>query len=279
MAIITLSDALIGKGLGRAGTLLRDRTLCGLCLKIGRRHHSFIVATSAGGKQIRVTLGRWPLITVDEARELALPILRRCRAGEYVVAPVRTQLPTLRQVLAEYSKAKKVKASSVARYQSVLKTHFAEWFDRSVSAMKDSSFGDHCHRFAQTKGAALVDLGRGIIGSILRFLVAVHGLDISNPFVRLGAAGLMPNRPQPRDRKLTECGLPAWFKAVDFLPEIQCDYLRLMLLTGLRKNEGSGLRRQDIDLIEGIVLIPDTKRNKPHSLPITDQMRSGAVNN
>jgi hypothetical protein len=50
------------------------------------------------GRQIRVTPGRWPLITVDEARELALPMLRQCRSGEYIAIPNRAQLPTLRQV-------------------------------------------------------------------------------------------------------------------------------------------------------------------------------------
>lgn len=273
MGIVTLSDALIRKGLGKTGTVLRDRTLCGLCLRIGARTSTFVVATSVAGRQVRVTLGRWPLITVDEARELALPILRQCRSGEYTAAPVRVQLPTLREALSEYAQAKKVKASSLTRYESMLRTHFAEWFDRPVSALKDSAFGDHCHRFAQTKGAALVDLGRGIIGSILRFLNAVHGVEIASPFVRLGAAGLMPDRPQPRARKLNEIGLPTWFGVVDSLPQTQGDYLRLMLLTGLRKNEGSGIHRRDVDLEANLLLIPETKGKKPHTLPITEHMR------
>ncbi|REG60077.1 integrase [Paraburkholderia sp. BL6669N2] len=273
MAIVTLSDALIRKGLGKTGTTVRDRTLCGLCLRIGSRTKTFIVATSVGGRQIRVTLGRWPLVTVDEARELALPILRRCRSGEYIVVPVRAQLPTLRQVLPEYAKAKKVKSSSLARYESVLKNHFADWFDRPVSALKEPAFGDHCYAFAQTKGAAIVDLGRGIVGSIIKFLFAVHGLSIENPFFRLSAAGLMPDRPQPRARNLSECDLLAWWNGVDGLPEKQGDYLRLIALTGLRKNEGRAVRRCDVDFVGGVVVIPETKGKKPHSLPITMQMR------
>ena len=188
------------------------------------------------------------------------------------MARVRARLPTLRDALVEYAKAKKLKASSLVRYESVLKTHFADWLDRPVSALKDSAFADHCHQFKQTKGAALVDLGRGIIGSILRFIGAVHGMDIPSPFVRLTAAGLMPGRPQPRARTLNESGLPAWLKAVDVLPETQRDYLRLILLTGLRKNEARAIRRQDVDLAECVILIPETKGKKPHSLPITDHM-------
>ncbi len=259
--------------MGKTGTVLRDRVLCGLCIRIGSRTQTFCVATSVRGQQVRVTLGRWPLICVDQAREMALPILRRCRAGEYSAARVRLRLPTLREALVEYGAAKKVKASSLSRYESVLKTHFLDWLDRPVSAMKESGFGDHCHRFAQSKGAALVDLGRGIIGSILRFLNAVHEVVIPNPFVRLGAAGLLPDRPQPRARRLDEAGLPEWLAALDALATLQADYLRLMLLTGLRKNEGTGIRRQDVDLDKLILSIPDTKGGRPHSLPITESIR------
>jgi integrase len=273
MAIVTLSDALIRKGPGKVGTTVRDRTLCGLCLRIGTRTNTFVIATSVAGQQIRVTLGRWPLITVDEARELALPILRRCRSGEYIVVPVRAQLPTLRQVLPEYAKAKKVKSSSLARYESVLKTHFADWFDRPVSALKEPAFGDHCYAFAQTKGAAIVDLGRGIVGSIIKFLFAVHSVSIENPFLRLSAAGLMPDRPQPRARNLAESDLPAWWKAVDCLPEKHGDYLRLIALTGLRKNEARAVRCRDVDFVVGVLTIPETKGKRPQTLPVTAQMR------
>jgi integrase len=272
MAIVTLSDGLLAKGAGKPGAVLRDKVLCGLCLRVGKRTQTFCVATSVRGRQVRVTLGRWPLVTVAQARELALPILRQCRAGDYVKS-ARVQLPTLRQALDEYARAKKVKPSSLARYESVLKTHFGEWIDRSVSELRDSAFANHCHQFAQSKGAALVDLGRGIVGSILKFLSAVYGADIPSPFVRLGAAGLMPARPEARVRKLSESQVAVWQKAVDSLPELQRDYLRLMLLTGLRKNEGSGIRRRDVDLVGDVLSIPETKGKKPHTLPITDQMR------
>lgn len=273
MAIVTLSDALLSKRAAHAGAVLRDKVLCGLCLRVGKRTQTFCVATSVRGRQVRVTLGRWPLITVAQARELALPILRKCRAGEYSVTTAKVQLPTLREALGEYAKAKKVKASSFARYESFLKTHFLEWLDRPVSALGDAAFGEHCQKFAQSKGAALVDLGRGVIGSITRYLGAVYGVAIESPFARLGAAGLLPGRPDARARKLSEGDLPAWHKSVTTLPELQRDYLRLMLLTGLRKNEGTGIKRKDVDLLAGVLTIPETKGKKPHTLPITEPMR------
>lgn len=272
MAIITLSDRLLAKGAGKPGTILRDKVLCGLCLRVGKRTQTFCVATSVCGRQVRVTLGRWPLVTVSQARELALPILRQCRSGDFV-KPSRIQLPTVRQTLDDYGTARKVKASSLKRYKSILTTHFAEWLDKPVSALSSAAFRQHCHEFAQAKGAALVDLGRGIVGSLLKYVGAVHNVDIQSPFAKLGAAGLMPARPAARARKLDENRLPEWAESVDALPEAQRDYLRLMMLSGLRRNEGTGMRRRDVDLEKNELTIPDTKNGKPHSLPITGAMR------
>ncbi|MFG7003154.1 tyrosine-type recombinase/integrase, partial [Burkholderia pseudomallei] len=67
--------------------------------------------------------------------------------------------------------------------------------------------------------------------------------------------------------------MKGWLAAVDSLADLQRDYLRLLLLTGLRKNEGSAIRRSDVDLAGGTLLIPDTKSKKPHCLPITPLMR------
>ncbi|WP_422649573.1 tyrosine-type recombinase/integrase [Cupriavidus sp. H18C1] len=196
-----------------------------------------------------------------------------CRAGEIPVRPSVASLPNLSEALTAYATAKKIRPSSHARYQSVLKTHFQDWLEQPVSALKGAAFAEHCHAFVQKNGAAIVELGRGLIGSLLRYLHAVHGLEVPNPFLKLGAAGLLPSRAQPRTRKLREADLPAWSAAVDKLPELQRDYLRLVFLTGLRKNECGAILRDHVDLEGGVLLIPNTKGGKPHTLPITMPMR------
>lgn len=274
MAIITLSDTLLQRLTARDGRILRDRALCGLCLKAGKRSRTFLVATSCNGQQVRITLGRWPLISVEEARTLAAPILRSCRAGEAPAKPRRRQLPTIRDSLPAYAKAKGIKPSSLNRYQSLMRTHFAVWLEQPVTALKAPAFREHCHQFAQTKGAALVEVGRGLIGALIKYLNAVHGLDIETPFDKLAAAGLMPDRAQPRTRKLQEESLPRWRKAVDTLPEKQRDFLLLVAYTGLRRNECADMTCRQVDFEHGQILVPETKTGRPHSLPITHRLRN-----
>jgi hypothetical protein len=68
------------------------------------RKRSFKVATCVEGKQFRMVLGYWPLMSVDEARALAADVLRECRAGRTPsrVKVVPVVLPTLSLALMDY---------------------------------------------------------------------------------------------------------------------------------------------------------------------------------
>jgi integrase len=273
MSIVTLSDTLLQRLTPKPGQILRDRLLCGFCIKIGKRSHSFLVATSVGGKQTRIYLGRWPLLSVDEARELALPILRSCRSGQLPAKVVRGKLPTLWEALPAYAKAKGIKASSLKRYQSMVRTHFADWKDSSVIALGEVAFAEHCQQFAQSKGNAIVDVGRGLISAMIKYLNAIYGLTLISPFDKLAAAGLMPEHAQPRSRKLQETDLPGWYRAVVTLPEKQRDYLMLIAFTGLRRDECKNIRCEHVDFDSELLHIPDTKNGDAHSLAITPRIK------
>ena len=158
------------------GRLLRDRVLCGFCVRMNARRRTFKVATSVAGQQFRLTLGYWPLMSVEEARSRALEVLRECRAGRRPAKPVAMVLPTLREALQVYCQTKGIKASSQKRYDSIFRTHFGDWLDGSVVDLGGQGFAEHCHAFAQTRGSALVAVGRGIVSALIKYVNAVHGL-------------------------------------------------------------------------------------------------------
>ena len=272
MAIVTFTEALLQRLTATDSRILRDKVLCGFCVRLNKRSKTFLVATSVQGKQLRMTLGRWPLISVEEARAMAVMALKECRAGRPPAAVKPRKLPTLIELLPEYCEAKKLKPASLKRYNSIVRTHFAPWKDQSVSLLTGSAFSQHCQKFAQKTGAALVDVGRGLIGALIRYINAVYGLTLESPFNKLAAAGLMPERSKPRARVLREDQLPAWRAAVEKIGEKQRDYLLLLLYTGLRRDEGINLTRGAIDFEKGVVSVLDTKNGKPHSLPITPMM-------
>lgn len=70
--------------------------------------HTFLIATSVNGRQLREVLWVWPLMTVEEARSRPMESLRGCRE---VKPPGRTQpkrLLTLYDILPAYAAAKRV---------------------------------------------------------------------------------------------------------------------------------------------------------------------------
>lgn len=274
MPVVSISEELMNRSRVADGTVLRDRVLSGFCVRMNARKRTFRVATSVAGKQFRMNLGYWPLMTVEEARARAMEVLTQCRQGERPrrpAPPVTT--PTLRGVHNAYCTAKGVKASSRERYDSFFRTHFSEWLDRPVADLADPEFLSHCQSFAQTRGAALVELGRAVIGTVVKYANAVHELELASPFAKLTAVGVMPARAQPRARVLREEDLPAWWRAVQQLGERQRDFLLLTLYTGLRLSEARELRRGQIDLSGGVLSVPMTKNGKPHCLPITPLLR------
>ncbi|MDO8715118.1 MAG: tyrosine-type recombinase/integrase [Polynucleobacter sp.] len=273
MSIVMISEPLLKKATATDGRILRDRVLSGFGVRLNARKRTFLIATSVSGKQFRMMLGHWPLMSVDEARSHAMDVLRQCRNGDRPSRKVQTEAPTLRAAMVDYCTTKGIKASSQRRYDSILRTHFQNWMDCSVKELGSAEFSEHCHAFARSKGAALVEVGRGVITALIKYVNAVHGLALESPFTKLAAAGLMPERSQPRARVLQEVDLPTWRAAIDQLGERQRDFLLLTLYTGLRRNECRELTRKQIDLTTGVLSIPDTKNGKPHSLPITPLMR------
>ena len=274
LMIVLISESLLLRSTATDGRILRDRVLSGFGVRLNARKRTFLVATSVRGKQFRMMLGYWPLMSVEEARSKAMEVLRQCRNGERPSRKVPQDLPTLRDAYVGYCKAKGIKPSSQRRYESFFRTHFGTWLDQTVDTLGHGAFAEHCHDFSQNTGKSLVELGRGVIGAVIKYINAVYGLNIQSPFVRLAAAGLLPERTQPRARVLQESELPRWREAIDKLGERQRDYLYLVLYTGLRRNEARDLRRMDIDLAEAVLRVPETKTGRPHTLPITSVMKA-----
>jgi integrase len=67
--------------------------------------------------------------------------------------------------------------------------------------------------------------------------------------------------------------LEAWFSAVATLQnDTLRDYLLLVVLTGLRKNEAAKLKWADVDLKDKTLTVRDTKNHSDHALPLSDYL-------
>ena len=80
--IVMISESLLLRATARDGRILRDRVLSGFGVRLNARKRTFLIATSVCGKQFRMMLGQWPLMSMEDATGKALAVLRECRSGE-----------------------------------------------------------------------------------------------------------------------------------------------------------------------------------------------------
>jgi Arm DNA-binding domain len=116
--IVLITESLLQRSTATDGRILRDRFLQGFCVRLNKRKRTFLVATSVRGKQFRMMLGYWPLMSLDEARTKAMDVLRLCRNGERPSRDLTPEVPTMREAYVSYCKAKGIKPSSQRRYES-----------------------------------------------------------------------------------------------------------------------------------------------------------------
>jgi integrase len=76
-----------------------------------------------------------------------------------------------------------------------------------------------------------------------------------------------------RTRMVAAEDLPKFYAAIDALPSrTASDYLKLLVLTGMRREEAAGLRWDEVDLTSRVIRLPAErmKNRRPFTLPLTD---------
>src|SRR5262249_16003313 len=116
---------------------------------------------------------------------------------------------------------------------------------------------------------------RALINYAMEKYSDVHGEPLipSNPCKRLTALDKW-HRVERRTRHIEPEKLKLWFDAMshDTSDSVHRNTVRdlcvLLLLTGLREQEGASLKWNDIDLVSKRLLVQNTKNHRQHVLPI-----------
>ena len=231
----------------------------------GSKH--YVVQTRARGTAKRLTVGRHGVITPEEARKRAALIIARIKAGEEPVqeplAVKRKDEPTVAQLAERYLKEyaeEHCKATTVTAYRCRTDKHI-------VPALGKRRLGDvrreHVRELHYAMRATPVMANRTLdLLSRMFNMAESWGLlpEGSNP-----CRGQTKYREQPRERFLTAAEFRKLGRALD---EAQASgsvsvhaaaAIRLLMLTGCRKNEILRLRWKDVDLGAMELHLPDTK--------------------
>ena len=227
----------------------------------------YIVQTRAKGKSKRATVGRHGIITAEQARQRAALIIARFKAGEAAIPGPITPKPESEPTVAEFSARYleeyvivHCKPSTAALWRVVLDKHILPSLGTlPLAAVSREHVADLHYKLRDTSAMAntVVAFLSRMFNAAGTWRVATEG---GNP-----CRFVVKYRGQRRERFLTD---EEFDRLGRVLNEMETEgglsvhasaALRLLMLTGCRRNEIGMLRWEDVDLDAGELNLADTK--------------------
>ena len=242
-----------------------DRDLPGFGVRVYPSNAKvYVVQTRAFGRSKRVTLGRHGEVSADQARKEAIRIIARIKAGGSATPAEPAATPTVGDLAERYEReyvAMHCKPATVAHYALMLRKHI-------VPALGERLVAEVERKHIMAFQYGLRDMPT----------VANRGVDILVKMFGLADAwGWRPSGKNPclfvrrykvekhHERFLTPEELYRLGQALDSAPAERlasahaAAAIRLLLLTGCRRNEILGLRWEDLDFEAGEMRLTDSK--------------------
>ena len=262
---------------------LRDDAMRGFALRVTSGGvKTFILEKRIKGKVKRITLGRYPDLTAEQARRQAQKMLGEIAIGLDPVAKAkreRDESITLAEVFDDYLAARRsLKESTIHDYRRHLKSAFAQWRDKPLKQINKEMVVT-LHGKLGEKSPARANNAMRVLRAMFNFAEGEYeteegeSLFPDNPVRRLSNARSWYKVPR-RTSVIKAHDLEAWYIAVlslgDDGQELARDYFLLILFTGLRRTEAASLPWSQIDFDERSLTVVDTKNGETHVLPLSD---------
>ncbi|MGQ3888609.1 tyrosine-type recombinase/integrase [Legionella sp. CNM-1927-20] len=241
---------------------------------------AFFVEKIIKNKLSRITLGRYPELTVEMARKEAQKLLGQIAMGFDPVAQKKTSKMreiTLQEVFNDYLQARKsLKQSTLINYKQILTKGFSSWMNKPLISITKDKIAKHHQKLGDAHGEAYANLAMRVLRALFNFASGQYedaegkSLIPENPVRRLSQTRAW-YRIERRQTLIKSHELAPWYNALEQLQNKTLrDYLLLILFTGLRRQEAATLTWDQIDLKAKTLIIHDTKNRDNHTLPLSD---------
>lgn len=222
------------------------------------------------GEVERVTLGRYPEMSIEQARRQAAEINAAIEGGANPaeVKRVHKGEPTFAELFQLYIERhakvhKRTWHEDEQRYRQYLEQPLGK---KKLSAIDRQAIAIIHANITRGNHPAVANRVLAVVSSIYGRAIE-WGLVESNP-----ARSIRRNKEKSRDRFLQSDELPLFFAAVAEEPNPMIrDYFLLSLLTGARRSNVLAMRWQDLSLGESIWRIPETKNGTPQNVTLSPE--------
>ena len=253
---------------------LYDARIRGLAVRISPKGtKSFVVWYRIGSKARRLTLGRFPTMSLAEARKRAQEALIQVADGKDPAAEkqrARTDYggmlfgPLVNEFIAIYARRKTRRWRET---EQVLKREFVcNWERWPIQTISRQDVIKVLNSIVDRGSPSAANRALAIIRRMFNWILEQGHLDHS-PCLGVKA----PSKLKSRDRVLGDAELARVWAAAELMGYPFGHIVQLLILTGQRRNEVTGMRWVELDLTKGVWTIPAerTKAARTHELPLS----------
>lgn len=231
---------------------------------------SFIVYRWVNGKPERVTLGRYPDLSIEQARRMATEVNATIAKGQNPNDKRRADRAeiTFGELFSEYlERHAKVHKKAWQVDEGQFKRYLTSWVKRKLSTITKVDIQNLHHEIGRDRGHYAGNRLLALLSSLFNKANEFGLWDKPNP-----ALGIKKFREQSRDRFLQVDELPRFFESLaQETNDMIRDYFLLSLLTGARRGNVQAMRWEQIHLERGEWHVPDTKNKTPQTIPLTEE--------
>jgi integrase len=224
------------------------------------------------GRPRKFTIGRYPAYGLAEAREAASRILRTVSEGR---DPGRSNAGSVDMTIAQFLERharRKYRPSTLRECTRTLDRALAAWRGRKLDSITKA---DAREFLEEITGPAAANQALKFLKRLFSWAVAEDLLK-SSPIASLEK----PHPERSRDRILSDAELVKVWRAAEKAGYAFGDFVKVMILTGQRPGEVSGMRREELHGDTGrngaptawILPSERVKNKKSHSVPLSKQV-------
>jgi integrase len=266
----TVQKLALPAGKGEAIYFDDDLSGFGLRLRAGGSK-KWIVQYSLGAKQRRMTLGSTSALDASKARDTARTLLAGVRLGrdpaaERVSSHARASDDELGVIVDRFlaRQATRIRPRSFTETRRYLKEHWKPLHRLQLAHIIRHIVASRLEAIADENGPIAADRARAALSAFFAWAIR-QGLCEANPVIGTNKAA----DTKTRERVLSDAELTAIWNA---LPD--SDYgliVRLLILTGQRREEIGGLRWSEVDVAKRVIALPSdrTKNHRAHDVPMS----------